>query len=276
MATFHALLAQDAEALRLLYRLMLDEGVQPKMLIHALEPFGRAPCDWAEFLNSPQKKYQYFEEVLTGEALRQRLLQEDKYRLGGGFNKTAASWTDVCSQLVIAQDVQKKYESILELHVLLTQFFAWQPGAFLLSAEDLLGTTSSYDLMSPNCEALYAPLPAQLSNAKSFASQLKAILRTRREYNVERAELIDVPNVKSPGLLCLRYRLPNTRHAALLAVNFGNLAAAETLESPSYARTSAINLYTHLAEPKFSDSSLFELKLDPLSAKLILFQPTHH
>ena len=276
MAAFHALIAQDAEALRLMYRLMLEEGVQPKTLIHPLEPFGRAPCDWAEFLQSPQKKYQYFEEVLTGEALRQRLLQEDKYTAEGKLRESAASWKEACSQLVITQDTQKKYESILELHILLAQFFAWQPGAFLLSAEDLLGTTSPFDLMRPNCEALYAPLPAQLSNKRSFASQLKAILRARRDIHLEEAELIDVPSAKSRGLLILRYRLPHTRYAALLAVNFGKTTALETLESSSYARTSAINLYTQLAEPKFSDSSLFELKLDPLSAKLILFQPTHH
>jgi len=259
IAALHALVAEDAEALRITYQMLLDEEIQPKSLIHAMEPFGRAPCDWAELLAAPTKKHRYYEEVLTAEALRRRLLYEDVLALGGkaGDDLPFLTWPETCASLIKIQDLEERCCQILELHVLLAKFFAWQPGVFSLSMEDLLGTVHQ--------EHLY-------TLGGTFSSQLKSILRARREINLEHATLIDVPTTEQRGLLILRFELPNT-YSALVAVNFSKQPVSENLESPTYYRTTAIDLETHLRLNKPLDSTFFTLKIDPLSAKLILFQP---
>jgi trehalose synthase len=268
MAALHALIAEDAEMLRFSYRLFLEFGIQPRHLIHAMEPFDRIPCDWAELLSSPRKKFRYREEELTGEALRMRLLREDKERLLG--LPVSFTWMDVC--LSCLQDLNRKKEQVQELHLLLTKFFAWQPGAFALNGSDLLGATAPFNLLEPS-ETLYASIPTQLGNRKSFASQLKRVLTARREVSLERAELIDIPSVENKGLLLLRYRLPETGYPALLAVNFSKTKASEVLESPDYVCTSAIDLLTGKSLDKTHDSSFFIVNAESYTAQLILFQP---
>ncbi len=98
------------------------------------------------------------------------------------------------------------------------------------------------------------------------------MLQVRREIALERAELIDVPDVANPGLLLLRYRLVGGS-AALLAVNFSTTKASEVLESPNYAYTSAIDLYTGRSVAKAHDSSFFILNAEGYTAQLILFHP---
>ena len=70
-ALLHALLTQDAEALRLIYRLFLRDGFDTKRLVHELQPFDRFSCEWAELTASPKKRFPYYEEMMTGEALKQ-------------------------------------------------------------------------------------------------------------------------------------------------------------------------------------------------------------
>lgn len=282
MAAFHALVAEDAEALRLMYRLMLDQNIQPKSMIHALQPFSAASCDWAEFLAYPRKKYKYYEQEMTGEVLRRQLLQEDIFHMTGqptGDQLNLSTWAGACDSALSFENIDRRRKVATLMHTLIAKLFAWQPGVFCLSSADLMGTiseTGSIDLMGHNPRALYPCLSSQMKSSESFAMQLKAILAPRRDYNLERAELIDVPKVKNRSLLILRYRLPTNGFSALLAVNFGRDAALETLDSYEYAETTAVNLFNKLAEEKYFDSSLFELKVDPISAKLILFQPTYY
>jgi len=54
-ALLHALIAEDAAALRLIYSLYLQEGISPMRLLHALQPYDTAPCDWREFVANPQR-----------------------------------------------------------------------------------------------------------------------------------------------------------------------------------------------------------------------------
>jgi maltose alpha-D-glucosyltransferase/alpha-amylase len=271
MAALHALIAEDAQMLRLTAQMLLEGNVQPKRLIHSLEPFGRAPCDWAELLSSPRKKYQYSQVEWTGEALRTRLLREDKERLAG--LSAPLSWINACSSCTFEmEDLNRKREQIQELHLLLVKFFAWQPGAFSLSAADLVGASGHFNLLEPS-DTLYASIPVQLQNSKSFASHLQRILRTRRDLSLERAELIDVPPVENKGLLIFRYRVLETGYPALLAVNFSKTKVSEILESSEYVRTSAIDLYTGKSIAKTHDSSFFIVNADPYTAHLILFQP---
>lgn len=92
----HALIAQDAEALKLIYRLYLEEGIETKRLVHELQPFNRFGADWKALLERPQKTFQYYDEILTGEALKMRLLKQDAYFFKDG---KAKSWPQVCLEL---------------------------------------------------------------------------------------------------------------------------------------------------------------------------------
>jgi hypothetical protein len=198
-------------------------------------------------------------------------LKEDKARSEG--LSVSNTWTQACSSCVLAdKDLQKKRDQIQELHLLLAKFFAWQPGVFALSAQDLLGATGPFSFFEP-VDTLYASIPTQLQNPKSFAAQLKRILRARQEVSLERAQLVDVPSVDNPGLLLFRYRLAETGYAALLAVNFSKTKASEVVESSDYVYTSAIDLYTGLSLAKAHDSSFFIVNAEPYTAQLILFQP---
>jgi trehalose synthase len=273
-ALLHALIAEDAEALKLMYRLFLEEGVETKRLVHMLQPFDQFTCDWAELLQFPRKKFQYYEEVLTGEALRMRLLKEDVARVG---NIPLSTWTGYCMTALGLKDFETRREDIAETHLLLAFFYAMQPGAFSFSASDLLGTVTQQpiDLMGTNENTLYASFPGQMTNGKSFAMQLRKMLGVRRDNGLESGELIAVPQTAQPGLMLLVHRLKNGM-TQILAINFGRSPAEQILEMPTIRQTTAIDLMTGLAEKKPLDSSTIRLALPPLSGKVILFQTKYY
>jgi hypothetical protein len=280
MASLHALIAQDASALRLMYDLLLAHGIPLKRLIHALEPFGRNPNDWVELIQSPNTKHQYQGEEWTGANLRNQLLRDDLSRIKGQKQSNLA-WTAVPKlylEIVPCQPEKQSAnvrEGVLALHVNLAKFFAWQPGIFSLSPQDLLGAApeqKTLDLLGPNSDCLYSCAPSQLSKPYSFASQLRKILRIRKELGLAKATLLQTVATEHKEVLILRYQLPN-QMAALLAVNFSQKPLEEMVESFAYAHTSVIDPLTGLTENKVFDSSFFTLKINPFSTKLLIFQP---
>jgi trehalose synthase len=270
-ALLHALLAEDTEALKLMYRLLLAEGIETKRLVHILQPFDEYTCDWAELLLNPRKKFEYYDEILTGEALRSRLLQQDVATLTG-----PATWTQYCMTALGASDFDSRRDDVLETHLLLAFFYAMQPGAFSFSMADLLGMVSkqTVDLMEPSAGTLYASLPGQFKNDKSFALRLKKMLSVRRDASIATGELIAVPKTQQPGLMILIHQLNGAQQ--LLAVNFSKSKAQQTLEMPAWRNTTAIDLMTGLAEKKPLESSTLRLDLPPLTGKVILFQPKYY
>ncbi len=98
-ALLHALIAEDAEALRLIYKLYLQEEIALNRLVHALEPFDRAPCDWTEFLMNPKKTLSLPGGENHGRAARDRLLKEDLERLRGNSRDSLpiSTWGGYCA-----------------------------------------------------------------------------------------------------------------------------------------------------------------------------------
>ncbi len=274
-ALLHALIAEDAEALKLIYRLFLEEGIEIKRLVHTLQPFDEFTCDWATFLSQPRKRFKYYEEMLTGEALRMRLLKEDVTRVG---EKKPATWSSLCMTALGMKDFQKKRDEIARTHLLLAFFYAMQPGAFSFSVSDLLGTVErqTINLMSANEGAIYGSLSSQMKNSCSFAMQLKKILSVRTDSCIEGAELISVPETTQRGVMILIHRLKGSSMLQMLAVNFGRTAASQVLEIPSIRQTTAIDLMTGLTEKKPLMSSTIRIDLPPLSGKAILFQAKYY
>lgn len=149
---------------------------------------------------------------------------------------------------------------IRRAHLLAARFNAWQPGVFALSGWDLVGALplpaaqvadligdgdtrwierGAYDLLGANPTAtesgsglplarcLYGPLPAQLADPTSFASQLAGILAIRSASGIATAELVDVPEPPHPGLLILVSR---TTEGTMLATVVNFTAADHTVD----------------------------------------------
>jgi hypothetical protein len=265
-ALLHALIAQDAEVLKLMYRLFLEENIPNERLVHILQPYSHFSCDYAIFAENAKKKFQYYEEILTGDALKNRLLKEDAATIAG---PDPVTWPSLCQKRVGSSD-----KALMDVHLLLALFYAMQPGVFSFSVSDLLGLTADEIInpMVPNENSLYGSLPSQMKNSCSFANRLKEILMTRMSCNIESAELFDVPDTNQKGLLILLYRLKGSFMTQMLAVNFSSATVRQTIDLPALSQTSAINLMTGLCEKKALNATAFQLELPPLSGKVILFQ----
>ncbi|MES2273906.1 MAG: hypothetical protein V4487_06915 [Chlamydiota bacterium] len=279
-ALLHAILTEDAEVLKMMYRIFLQEEIEAKRLVHALQPFDEFTSDWTEFLAAPKKKYRYYEETLTAEMLRFRLLKEDLASLGEkkGDRLAPSTWVDYCKTALGVKEFAEHRDQIMEAHLLLAFFYALQPGAFSFSVSDLLGAlpqADSLNLMKSNKNTLYASLPVQLSNSGSFACQLRKILGIRRQYGLETGELIDVLQTANRGVCLLVNRIQNGGMTQILAVNFGRTPAREGVEISSIRHTTAIDLMTGLAAKKSFESGAFQIELPPLSGKVFLFQPKY-
>jgi trehalose synthase len=161
------------------------------------------------------------------------------------------------SQITAAQrhDIQRA-------HLLLALFNAMQPGVFALSGWDLVGALTlpgdavgsliaegdtrwinrgAYDLLGthagittsstglPRAQALYGPLPEQLQRPDSFASELRRLLRVRRQYRIDQSEQVALPAVRAPGLVVMVHRLPGGAGIQVTAVNFARTPARESV-----------------------------------------------
>ena len=151
-------------------------------------------------------------------------------------------------------------ELIKRAHLLAARFSAWQPGVFALSGWDLVGALplaavqvadligdgdtrwierGAYDLLGanpaatasgsglPRARCLYGPLPDQLTDPESFASQLAGIVAIRSASGIATAELVDVPEPPHPGLLILVSRAAD---GTMLATVLNFTAAAHTVD----------------------------------------------
>jgi len=205
----HALLTGDAEFLRLVYRLMQQNGVDPGRLIHALQNHDELTMGLG-MLSGPHASdlLPFHGGQITGQAL-QGLIRQDMYsrligdgapynlKFGNGVACTTASL--IAAKLGIRDLTNITPEEVKEiehLHLLLAFFNAMQPGVFALSGWDLVGDLTlpaasvrerladgdtrwinrgAYDLLGSNPAAIRskAGLPRATSLYGSLPSQLE-------------------------------------------------------------------------------------------------------
>ena len=279
-ALLHALITEDAAALRMIYFLFLSNAIDTKKFVHILQPFDQYTCDWTELMHAPKKKFLYKQEQITGEVLRQRLLREDVLKLGGFDKISPSTWVGYCARALGFKDFDKHVSEIKKAHLLLSFAYAMQPGVFSISLSDLLGAlpdgAKELNPMQSCDTCLYPSIPLQLKIPLSFASQLKEILQARRESNIKTADLVDVLPCSNTGTLLLLYRLQPSRSMYLLALNFARHPIAEGIEHVEISQTTAIDLLAKHAEEKVFSSSQFSFTLPPLSGKAFLFQPKYY
>ena len=205
--------------------------------------------------------------------------------------------TDISS----LSDAQKG--DIQRAHLLVAMYNAMQPGVFALSGWDLVGALTlpsesvearlrdgdtrwinrgAYDLLGvnpaakeshsglPRAQAIYGPLPQQLNNPASFASQIRKMLRVRTEYRINESAQIDVPEVRAKGLLVMVHRLVEGKGIGVTALNFGQQPVAEAVgikEAPAGA--AIIDLLAEKAAGKLVGTQL-RVSLGPHEGKVLL------
>lgn len=195
--------------------------------------------------------------------------------------------------------------AIQRLHLLLVEFLALQPGVFAISGWDLVGALTlpaasvqnlladgdtrwinrgAYDLMGrdptvqasasglPRATALYGPIPDQLRRPDSFASQLKALLKIREKARISQAEQVELPEVKSPGLVVMVHRLPDELGFEVTAINFGRSHVSERIKLHAVTKGTPVDLLTNaVAKPIDPDGNLL-VELGPFSGQALLIR----
>lgn len=269
IAAFHALACQDAEALRLIYRLFKENNIDVKRLIHTLSSFDKSGCNWEEFLHSPKGKYKYYDEELTGDMLRNRLLNQDISNLQQKNSITPSTWVDYCARALKIEDFEKNKDLLTKAHLLFTFFYAMQPGVLTLSYDDLVGMLPQ----TQNQKMLYLDLQGQEENAGAFIYKVKKILDMRSSLQIALADFVGVLPSSNIQTLLLLHRLPTSGYLQITAINFSSSPAEELILLPEIAKTRAIDTFTQMQESKVFSSSEFTLKIPPMSGKSTVFIP---
>ena len=192
-----------------------------------------------------------------------RLLGEQApYNLQSTTNGVACTTLSIVTAALGITDLsnltREQIARIKQLHLLLVTYNAFQPGVFALSGWDLVGALpldlaevgdlandgdtrwinrGGYDLLGtggtaalPMAPALYGPLPAQLEDPESFASQLQALLALRKHYRIFESEQVAIAGTGS--LLVMLHVLPDGGGLQLTALNFGAEPVTQEIALP--------------------------------------------
>lgn len=232
-----------------------------------------------------------------------------------GIATTYAGFVAACLGIRnLDQITPQQIQQIQQGHLLMAFANAMQPGVFSLSGWDLVGALplprasvedrladgdfrwvnrGGFDLMGvnpqsstskfglPKARALYGPLPQQLKDPKSFASQLKQILAARKKFRIAEGQLVAVPDVQDSTLCILLFRIPGKPALAMTALNFGrnradlqvDLRALKGIDSGLFAGQSLVDSVTGNNEGRVTKEGLIRAGLDGWSGKtLILYQ----
>jgi trehalose synthase len=163
----------------------------------------------------------------------------------------------------LGQITESQREEIKRGHLLLAFANAMQPGVFCLSTWDLVGalplprsevedrfkdgdyrwinrgaidllganpTARSSALGLPRTQMLYEPLPQQLKDPDSFASQLKQILAARKKHKISLATLVAVPETRHSAVCVLLMRGPESTSTIVTALNFSREQVKEEID----------------------------------------------
>ncbi len=186
-------------------------------------------------------------------------------------------------------------EQIKRLHLLLVIYNAFQPGVFALSGWDLVGALplppeqvqhlmgdgdtrwinrGSYDLLGkgggadlPSAPSLYGPLPEQLQDPDSFASQLKRLLRLRERYRIYEATQVAV--LGKGSLLVMVHVLPDGRYQ-ITAINFGAEPVEQTVLLPEAVSGRVVDVLSAETVTTLTNTTRLPIRLDSYTALIAI------
>ena len=201
-------------------------------------------------------------------------------------------------------------------HLLVAHANAMIPGVFALAAWDIVGALpipvesippaltagddwrwinrGGVDLMNanpsatqsavlglPKAQALYGPLPDQLADPNSFASQIQQMLAARKQHRIPEAQMLAVPNVGNPSVAVLVMRLPDSEDLAITALNYGRGAASFEVDltqvppgipAESIAGLMALDIIANQSAGIVSNAGRLAIDLDSLAGRTIVVQ----
>ena len=314
----HSLLMRDAAILRLAYgflRLVHDLQTHDEITYQLvpLEYRGNRILDFEGRKISAQRlREQTLEQMRSreaGEAAPYNLL----YRpTRDGLATTYAGFVAAALGIRDLERITPEQEKeIRRGHLLIAFANAMQPGVFSLSGWDLTGALplprqsvadliehgdsrwlnrGGIDLMGvdpgaktsrfglPRARVLYGPLPEQLKDPESFASQLKRMLAARKKYRIAEGELLAVPEVANSALCLLVMRIPGEPALAITALNYSQESARERidlrqvkgLKGSAFTGQPVIDSVSGKLEGKVDSQGTLKVELEGWSGKTLI------
>ncbi|MDO5697132.1 MAG: maltose alpha-D-glucosyltransferase [Dermatophilus congolensis] len=271
-----AMATGDTEFLRLMLNEAIKLGVDQASLVHALQNHDELTYELVHFETRHRDDvYTYAGEEWKGSDLAEHVRQTLRdtitgeagpYNLVFTSNGIACTTASVITAALGITDLTeisaKDKERIIQAHLLLAAYNAWQPGVFALSGWDLVGALpldpkdvksliadgdtrwierGAYDLLQPSesahsssgmpkARSLYGPLEEQLQDPESFASRLSKVLKLRKRHRIATGELLDVPEVSDKSLLIMVNRLVNGQ-VQITVLNFSEQPVTGRVQS---------------------------------------------
>ncbi|HJE51922.1 MAG TPA: maltose alpha-D-glucosyltransferase, partial [Tessaracoccus flavescens] len=262
-----ALCTGDTEFLRLVLREAQDLGIDQASLVHAMQNHDELTYELVHFATAHRDDmYTFGGEEYRGADLAEHIRQTMRDKLTGEAapynaifttNGIASTTASIVAATLGITDLDTITDGdtrrIMNAHLLLCMYNAWQPGVYALSGWDLVGALpldreevkgliaagdtrwlerGAYDLLGvapdakrsasgmPRARSLYGSVPEQLKRDTSFASRLAQILRVRKRNGIDSAALVDVPEVGHKSLLVMVNEL-EIGATQITALNFG-------------------------------------------------------
>ncbi|HEY4051546.1 MAG TPA: hypothetical protein VGM27_32200 [Acidobacteriaceae bacterium] len=260
------LITQDATYLRLAQSVLLQVGVPPSTLLHDLQNHDEITFQLIDVQS--RQTMQLDGQTFSGQQVYNDILNTMRSTVGSQpYNKlyrpaqdgVATTFAGFIAPAIGITDpyhaTADQVGQIQKAHVLVAMANAMQPGAFGISAWDLVGAlpipassvpnnltaggdwrwinrgavdlmnndpsaTTSAVLQMPKAQTLYGDLPTQLENPKSFASQIKQMLAARKQYNIAGATMNAIPPTGNKAVAVYAMTLPSG-DLAITALNYG-------------------------------------------------------
>lgn len=302
-----ALCTGDTEFLRLTLREGMRIGIDQASLIHALQNHDELTYELVHFATRhAEDEYVLGGRVVKGRDLAEQIRQVMRDRLTGDAGPYNATFTQngiaSTTASVVAASLgftdpsaltDAAIQRIMDAHLLLSMYNAFQPGVFALSGWDLVGALplhrnqvetlikdgdtrwierGAYDLLGvapdathsssgmPRAVALYGSLPEQLGRPDSFACRLAGILAVRKDAGIATGALIDVPEVSHRGLLVL-VNLLGDETTQVTVLNFGAEPLVARVQSAVLPVGHVVDLATRRPIAQVDDRGGFEIGL---------------
>jgi maltose alpha-D-glucosyltransferase/alpha-amylase len=260
------LITQDATYLRLAQSMLLQVGVSPGTLVHDLQNHDEITFQLIDVQS--RQTMQLDGQTYSGQQVYNDILNAMRSTVGAQpYNKLyrpaqdgiATTYAGFIAPAIGITDpyhaTADQVAQIQKAHILVAIANAMEPGAFGISAWDLVGAlpipaesvpgnltaggdwrwinrgavdlmnnnpsaTTSAVLQIPKAQTLYGDLPTQLTNPNSFAGQIKQILAARKHYNIAGATMNAIPPTGNKAVAVYAMTLPSG-DLAITALNYG-------------------------------------------------------
>lgn len=302
-----ALCTGDTEFLRLTLREAISLGVDQASLVHALQNHDELTYELVHFATRhADDVYTFGGEEVTGSELAETIRETMREKLTGAAgpynlvftqNGIACTTASVITATLGITDLDAITDAdrrrIMDAHLLLCMYNAFQPGVFALSGWDLVGALpleraqvrdlirdgdtrwverGAYDLMDvdpdasrsasgmPRARTLYGSLTEQMADEKSFARRLAKILDVRKRSGIATGALVDVPEVPARCMLVLVNRLLDET-TQVTVLNFSGEPVEARVQSEHLPVGRVIDLTTRRKVGEVDDLGGFTVKV---------------